>query len=347
MGLKCLSIDPGEVTPASQIADSVVGALDDSDKVAEVFRQCEKVTLENEFIPASSIREALKKANRDESCLTPGTDCLEMIQDKLSQRRAYAEKDAPSPIAVPLEGDGKSAEQHIGYPMVLKARFGGYDGKGTRYAHTEMELEAYKELWGKADWMAEAFIDFTRELAVMVCRSEKETVCFPTMETVQTDHVCDLVYPSGTDASLAAIQAVEAVGGYGLFGVELFETEDEQFLINEVAPRPHNTGHYTLDWGGTSQFEAHVRLVMGLPVGQLIGDETCMANLLGQDGANDYRAGLRSAIKRDPGVHVHWYGKADSRVGRKMGHLNVTGEDCINRAEEARERFYEAWCKGS
>jgi 5-(carboxyamino)imidazole ribonucleotide synthase len=163
------------------------------------------------------------------------------------------------------------------------------------------------------------------------------------METVQTNHVCDLVFPANTDASDVAIKAVEAVEGYGLFGVELFETEEGEFLINEIAPRPHNTGHYTLDWGGISQFEAHVRLVLGLPIPEPKGDGACMANILGIDVPGDWREGLRAAIQGDPGVHVHWYGKAEARPGRKMGHITAVGPDCRARATAARERFYAAW----
>ena len=176
----------------------------------------------------------------------------------------------------------------------------------------------------------------------MVFVGDQGEGCFPTVETVQKNHVCDLVFPSGVDASAVALAAVRAVGGRGLFGVELFETEDGRFLINEMAPRPHNTGHYTLDWGATSQFEQHVRIVSGLPLGAVDGGPVCMANLLGQPGAGDFRRGLAAALEV-PGVHVHWYGKAEAKSGRKMGHLNAVGEGCVQRAVAAREAFYAAW----
>jgi phosphoribosylaminoimidazole carboxylase (NCAIR synthetase) len=168
------------------------------------------------------------------------------------------------------------------------------------------------------------------------------------METVQSNHVCDLVYPCSADGSSVAIAAVNAVGGQGLFGVELFELEDGQILVNEIAPRPHNTGHYTLDWGGVSQFEQHVRLVSGLPLGDAQGGHVCMANLLGQDGAGDVRRAVAAALE-DPTVHFHWYGKAESRPGRKMGHLNIRAlegestKQLTDRARQAQRRFYEAW----
>ncbi len=336
MGLKCLSLDPGEDTPASQVADAVQGRLDDPQSVAEIFRQCNRVTLENEFIPADSIREALRLAEREAECLTPGVDTLETIQDKLTQRRAYTHYGAPSPKAV----DMADAIEQVGFPMVLKARFGGYDGKGTRYARTEAEYEEHRPLWEQEGWMAEDFVPFKRELAVMVCRSVRETLCFPTMETVQENHICDLVFPADTDASEAAIKAVEAVGGYGLFGVELFELESGEFLINEIAPRPHNTGHYTLDWGGVSQFEQHVRLAMDLPLAPIHGGPACMANLVATTDSGDWRKGLQVMLAEVPGAHLHWYGKAAMRPGRKMGHINVAGPDCVEKAIAARKAFW-------
>lgn len=344
MGLQCLSLDPGSDTPASQIADAIQGALNDPERIAEVFRQSNRVTLENEFIPADAIQEAFEMAGVGEDILLPGVGALSTIQDKLLQRQAMEAAGVPSPRAITLDDPAKAA-QTIGFPMVIKARFGGYDGKGTRYAKTAEELESFRDLWGRGGWLAERFVPFKRELAAMVFIDEHNRGCFPTMETVQTNHVCDLVFPSGADASEVAIAAVEAVGGKGLFGVELFELDSGEVLINELAPRPHNTGHYTLDWGGVSQFDQHVRLVMQWPLGSPEGQETCMANLLGQVGAKDFRDGAKAAIE-DPGCHVHWYGKVESKPGRKMGHLNVMGGDnIVERARLARDRFYSAWTR--
>ncbi|MBC8063431.1 MAG: ATP-grasp domain-containing protein [Chlorobia bacterium] len=342
MGFRCLSLDPGLDTPASQVGDSIVGSLVDSDKIAELAKQCLRVTLENEFIPANAIRQAFTDSAIDEGSLIPGIDCLATIQDKLIQRQALLKAGVPSPKAISLL-DRKTAIAQIGFPMVIKSRFGGYDGKGTRYAKTESELEEHRSLWTGAGWLAEQFVPFRRELAVMVFIDAHSRGAFPTMETIQTKHVCDLVFPGGVDASEVAIAAVEAVGGKGLFGVELFELESGEFLINEIAPRPHNTGHYSLDWGGVSQFEQHVRLTMGLPLGSPEGRETCMANLLGQEGASNL-AHARARALEDPGVHVHWYGKAEAKLGRKMGHLNVVGgENLVERARNARANFYEGW----
>ncbi len=345
MGLTCLSLDPGETTPASRIAASVQGELNDPDAVAEVFRRCERVTLENEFIPAESIEQAIRIAGADPRRLIPGTAELATIQDKLLQRLALSKAGVPGPKAVALEGDGQAARQ-IGFPLVLKARFGGYDGRGTRYARDEAEFAALAPEWGGGGWLAEQFVPFVREVAVMVYRAAGHRGCFATMETVQANHVCDLVFPTGGDASEVALAAVEAIDGQGLFGVELFELESGEFLVNEMAPRPHNSGHYTLDWGGVSQFEQHVRLAMGFEPSLPLGGPVAMANLLGVEHPGDFRDGLRAALEFEPGCHVHWYGKVEARRGRKMGHLNVPGQDCAARAVAARAAFLRAWSIG-
>lgn len=352
MGLRCVSLDAGVGFPAAQIADSLSGRLDDVEALASVVRVAEHVTLENEFIPAAILRDAVRLAGRDESCLLPGIDTLATIQDKLHQRQALAKAGVAAPHAVAIEGDGSAAIAEIGFPMVLKARFGGYDGKGTRFARSRAEFDSFADLWAGGGWLAESMVPFKQELAAMVFVSAdgSHRGAFPTVVTVQKDGVCDLVFPHGSGGephrAEIAMAAVEAVGGRGLFGVEMFETEDGEVSINEIAPRPHNSGHYTLDWGGASQFEQHVRLVMGLPLGVAEGQPTCMANLMGQPGAKDaHYLSAVGAAQQDPGVFVHWYGKAESRPGRKMGHLNVIGEGIVERALTARQRFYEAWTR--
>ncbi len=361
MGVRCISLDPGEDTPASQIAPAIRAPLGDVEALKQIFMNCYRVTLENEFVPARAVREALEELGRDPSTLIPGLDCLETIQDKLHQREAYAKAGAPSPKAVAIEDDGANAVARIGFPMMVKKRFGGYDGKGTRLARNADDFEDLRGLWTDGGWLAEEFVEFKREVAVMVMRWIEPAIdplsppgkdtqfygmvgCYPTMETVQKDHVCDLVFPAGADASEVAVQAVLALDGFGLFGVELFEKADGSFVINEVAPRPHNSGHFSLDWGGPSQFDQHIRLTLNLPPAPFqIAAPTCMANIIGRAGVGDFRRGIAAVLASDAGIRFHWYSKADARPGRKVGHLNAVGEDVVERAKKARERFYEAW----
>ncbi len=352
MGLRCASFDPGLDTPASQVAPPVQGFFDDEQAMAGFLGQCEAFALENEFLDARAFGSALEAAGHDPTLARPSPSTLGTINDKLSQREALARAGVPSPPAVALTRADDPDVLALGLPIVIKARYGGYDGKGTRTVRTPGDLESYRGLWEGGGWLAEAFVPFRRELAVMVYRSPQETGTFPTMVTEQVDHVCDVVYPADVDASEIAIAAVEAVEGYGLFGVELFELEDGSFQVNEIAPRPHNSGHYTLDWGGVSQFEQHVRLALGLPCVRPEGRPAAMANLLGlagpapgQSGATigDWRAGVRAALEAVPSARVHWYGKTESRPGRKMGHINAVGPDALAEVKAAREAFLRAW----
>ncbi len=345
MGLRCMSIDPDEDSPASQIAVAIRAPLNDAEALSHAIASSRRMALENEFIPARIIREAYQKAKRDENELKPGIDSLATIQDKLLQRQALAHADVPGPHFAPIDDDGVGAIARVGFPMVLKSRFGGYDGHGIRVARNAEDFENYRIMWESSRWLAEEMLDFKRELAVMVYRTPEAARALPTMETVQSRHVCDLVFPAEIDASEIAIAAVEAVKGFGLFGVELFEAKDGRLLVNEIAPRPHNSGHYSLDWGGISQFEQHVRLALDIAVDDRIGASTCMANLIGLERVGDWRFGLAAALAKEPGARFHWYGKTEVRAGRKMGHINVCGNDIIERAKAARETFMGAWAR--
>ncbi len=371
LGISTLTLDADAQSPAAQVGPAVQGAITDAHAIAEVMRRCDYITFENEFIPAETLREACQLADFDPARVTPSIDSLQVIQDKLLQRQAYTASGVPSPKAV----EAKDADS-LGFPGVLKARFGGYDGKGTLYARTIDDYRAAKTRWENQEslalprqgWLAEEMVSFKRELAVMVTRSKDGQIgLFPTMVTEQTDHICDLVYPADDSiddrAKQVALRAVEAVGGHGLFGVELFENEDGEILVNEIAPRPHNTGHYTLDWSGTSQFEQHVRVATGRNIDtDPKGVPVCMVNLVGPpEGATDDAAqidlALRSASEAvtavSPAAHIHWYGKKSSRKGRKMGHINVSGRgktlpevDLLRSiAAMLRDTFYEAWAK--
>lgn len=341
MGLDCLSLDPDPESPASQIADSITAKLEDCEAIADLASKCDAITLENEFIRADAIRQGLSLAGVDESRIVPGLHTLALIQDKFTQRDALARAGLAGPDFTRLDERGTFLDVQLSFPFVIKARFGGYDGKGTAIVSDQAAFEMAQPLWSRGDWMAEAFVPFVRECAVMVAIQKGSAKCFPTMVSVQTNNVCDHVFPHSRDASDTALRAVHAVGGQGLFGVELFELADGSFWINELAPRPHNSGHYTLDWGGITQFEQHVRLVMGLPLEAPSGTFTCMANLLGQSDHDAMGAGIRAALS-DPSVRVHLYGKRTSRPGRKMGHINASGEAAVERALAARDRFYRA-----
>lgn len=345
MGISVVSLDKDENSPAAQVGPAIYGSIHDAMDIASVMQVCDFVTFENEFIRADTLDEACRIAQFPPGNVVPGIETLRTIQDKLLQRQAYQEFGVPTPLAVPA-----SEAATLGIPCVLKARYGGYDGKGTRYVNTVEEYEELRPLWEPGGWLAEQLVAFDDEIAVMVvARRDGSCDTFPTMVTRQKNYVCDLVYPCSSSktaerAQQVAIDAVKAVNGIGLFGVELFLQTDGAITVNEIAPRPHNTGHYTLDWGGMSQFEAHVLSAIGWFNVVEPGIPTCMANLLGVEGTKDFIQALETVSRECPRARFHWYGKAEAKLGRKMGHINVSGEgDIISEAEHARDFFYASW----
>ncbi|MEL6309686.1 MAG: ATP-grasp domain-containing protein, partial [Chloroflexota bacterium] len=273
-------------------------------------------------------------------------DTVEQVHDKLIQKRRMqsAGIDVPRFKQVLVGSDILEASTEYGFPVMLKARTNGYDGYGNVLIRRAHDIEpALQKLDGRP-LMIEEMVNFVRELAVIVARGTDGSIrAYPVVETVQKNNVCHTVLcPANTEESVAklatdmAVQAVEAIDGVGVFGVEMFEIANNQVLFNEIAPRPHNSGHYTIEGTITSQFENHVRAILGLPLGDVaqIAPATAMINILGE------RQGEPNADIRDMltvgGTHVHLYGKTEVRPGRKMGHITVLGYNADGAEKVAR-----------
>ncbi|MCS7089823.1 MAG: 5-(carboxyamino)imidazole ribonucleotide synthase [Verrucomicrobiota bacterium] len=306
------------------------------------------VTLENEFV-ADSILADLEASGLQ---VRPGAATLRRIRDKFVQKTTLAQAGLPVPAFAAVQTLEEIAvhAREWGWPLVLKARCHGYDGKGNATLRSLDEAgSAWARLGGSAgrSLYVEAFCRFDRELAVMVTRErDGNIVTYPVVETVQTNHVCHhVVAPARISATLAqqaaelARAAIESVQGVGTFGVELFLDPEGRLWINELAPRVHNTGHYTIEACECSQFENHVRAVLGWPLGSphMVAPAAAMVNLLGQRSGSGHAHGLEKALAI-PGAHVHIYGKSRCAPGRKMGHvtaLGTTPEEALSRAEAA------------
>jgi 5-(carboxyamino)imidazole ribonucleotide synthase len=331
--LAVMEREPG--SPAARIAArEVVGGWLDLDRLAALAEGALAVTLENEFVDVA----ALEWLEAQGVAVYPTARTLSLIQDKYEQKRFMRDAGAPmvdfAPVASAEDVERLGAEW--GWPLALKGRHGSYDGYGNATLRGPEDIEgALVRLGFPARALyVERWAPFTRELAVMVARGrDGEIAVYPVVETVQRDHICHIVRaPAPGDAAVIARaasiaqRAVEAIEGVGVFGIELFELADGEVLYNEIAPRPHNSGHYSIEGCATSQFENHVRAVLGLPLGStaMTAPAAVMVNTLGVRAGPAEARGMARALAV-PGAHIHVYGKLASRVGRKMGHVTALG----------------------
>ncbi len=333
-------------SPAGAIAHfEEVGATDDHDRLRRFAADCDVVTLESEFVLESDLQVVEESGVR----LYPSSSSVAKIQDKLLQKRTL--QDAGTPVApfadIPDDAAATAFGEEMGYPFVMKSRRGGYDGYGNGTVRSSQEIVPIREEITRGELRnelyAEAFVPFTKELAIMVVRGRSgEMKFYPVVETVQRNHIChvvtapaDIPQDVATRATAMAATAIEAIDGVGVFGVELFLKDDGDLLVNELAPRPHNSGHYTIEGCVTSQFENHIRAVMGWPLGStdLLAPGVAMVNILGETHATGVIANYDEVLA-DPGLHLHLYGKTECRPGRKMGHVTVLADT----VEEARSR---------
>ncbi|ASC69204.1 N5-carboxyaminoimidazole ribonucleotide synthase [Halomicronema hongdechloris C2206] len=345
LGLELVVQTGSQQDPAVAIAaDTILVPVADAQGTRALAAQCDVVTFENEFIDLA----ALKALAAEGVIFYPQLSVLAPVLDKYDQRQYYQHIGLPNPPYVPLTSPADLsglAEQAdtIGFPLVMKTRRLGYDGYGTFILKTLDDLQAAWAQTGYAPVLLEAFIPFTKELAVMVARSVSgEIAVYPTVETQQVDQVCRRVMAPAAVAPEVHQQVehiartlVERLQAVGILGLEFFLTPDNRVLINEMAPRPHNSGHYTLDACVTSQFEQQLRAICDRTLGPttLTCAQAVMVNLLGfEHGSHDYQP-QRQQLAAIPHAHVYWYGKAESRPGRKLGHITV----CLEAEADPRE----------
>jgi len=343
-------LSPKDAGPMQAYAGARTGDWTDPDVLRDFGADCDVITVESEWAPAEEAAEAVG----DDTAVWPAPQTLRLIKDKGVQKSTLAEAGCPVPDFNNCETVEEAVEtaDSFGYPVVLKQYRGAYDGYGNTTVHSSDELrEAWPDLAAEDGLMVETFADFTRELAVQVARRPGgEQVVYPVAYTEQRDHRCHAVeVPAEVSDQVAqkarsiAQKAVDVVEGVGLIAVELFEMPDGRVLINELAPRPHNTGHYSIEGSHTSQFENHVRAILDWPLGDpsLRMPAVVMVNVLGRrEGTPPNAAGLPDALDVS-GAHVHVYGKPDVRPGRKMGHVTALGPS-RNYARQRAERAAEA-----
>ncbi len=343
--LRLLAEAPG-VSAAQVIPDHVVGDYRDLATLREVTEGCAVVTFDHEHVPTDHL-EALAA---DGVACRPGPGALVHAQDKAVMRRRLTELGIPCPRHAVVSS--VADVEAFGLPCVLKATRGGYDGKGVWFVESPEECVDVIRLAGGAALLAEERVDFRRELSALVVRAPSgQAAAYSVVESTQRDGICrEVIAPApGLDPALAAeaqrlaLEVAGALDVTGVLAVELFEHAGG-VLVNELAMRPHNTGHWTQDGAITSQFENHLRAVLDLPLGSPSSRArwTVMVNILGGEVATGALVdGYPHALARDPALRVHLYGK-ELRPGRKVGHVNAYGEDlddCLERARHAADWF--------
>lgn len=338
---KLLSDTPQD-SAAQVVSEVVVGDYRDLDTLRDFARGCDVITFDHEHVPA----EHLAALEADGIAVRPGRAALAHAQDKGVMRARLDEIGAPAPrhrlVADPADAAAFAAEGD-GFPIILKTVRGGYDGKGVWFVRSE--ADAHDAFRAGVAVLAEEKVDFARELAANIVRSPHgQAVSYPVVESRQVDGVCDTVIapaPGLSDelagqAQELALRIAKELDVVGHLAVELFETADGRLLVNELAMRPHNSGHWTQDGAVTSQFANHVRAVLDLPLGdpRPRAKWTVMCNVLGGDFPDMYAAYLH-CMARDPQLKIHMYGK-DVKPGRKVGHVNTYGDDLDDVLERAR-----------
>ncbi|MBD2568999.1 5-(carboxyamino)imidazole ribonucleotide synthase [Anabaena lutea] len=331
LGVKLIVQTPNQDDPAVSIAQKTVfAAVDDAAATEILASQCDVITFENEFVNL----DALSLLEKQGVCFRPRLAALSPLLDKYHQRCYLQDLGLPVPefFAVEKSEDIHTKIGYLGFPIVVKARRHGYDGQGTFIIHDLATLLTVVNQ-NRTQFLVEAFVPFARELAIIAARSVNgEIVTYPVVETQQEQQVCRRVIAPAdiTPQQAAEIQAIahtllNSLQVVGVFGIELFITTDGKILVNEIAPRTHNSGHFSIDACETSQFEQHLRAVCGLPLEdtQLNCTSAIMVNLLGYENSHSNYENQRQQLAKIPRSHLHWYGKTESRPGRKLGHLTV------------------------
>ncbi|AZH25532.1 5-(carboxyamino)imidazole ribonucleotide synthase [Haloplanus aerogenes] len=338
LGVEVIVLDPTPDCPAAPVArDQIVGDFDDPDAISRLAERTDALTYEIELADPDYLADAGAAADVP---VHPTPETLRTIQDKFAEKEMLSEAGIPVPEyrRVDSVADLEAAVEEFGAVM-LKARHGGYDGRGNVPVRSVGEAEdAIREVGSvdDPDAVAETFVDFEREVSVIGVQGDGEVRTFPVGENVHEEEILrETVVPARTTeavkerAQAVARDVLDALDGRGVFGIELFETREGEILVNEIAPRPHNSGHWSIEGAITSQFEQHARAVLGWPLGSTRQRApTVSANILGtvDETKPATLAGVERVLERE-GANLHWYGKDDVRPLRKMGHVTATGEE--------------------
>ncbi len=344
MSINVIILDPTEDCPASSLSDKhIVADFDDKEAIIELAKQVDVLTYEIELANIDALRILEEQGFK----VCPSSYTLAIIQDKLLQRKTLKANNLPVPRFEEVYSRESllKALDRLGYPAVLKARRGSYDGRGNFIIRDEKDVDgALRFIHNKPSFLEE-FVNFSKEVSIMVARNSSSTTSFPLAENIHRDNILyQTIVPASVDESIkeeaikVAENTIRVLRGSGIFGIEMFVADG--VLINEIAPRPHNSGHYSIEACDISQFEMHIRAILDLPLPKpRLLTPVSMVNILGDDSYDNYAIEGIDDVLSLPGVSLHVYGKKVARKGRKLGHITAIDEnleDAIAKAEKAR-----------
>ena len=322
--------------PAKQVharSKHVIGSFADAEAVRQLADECDLLTVEIEHVDT----EILEELSHGDLEIEPSWKTIRIIQDKFEQKQHLKRNGIKTADALVVNkiDDLEYAGSELGYPFMLKARRQAYDGRGNRVVRSEQDLRDAMADLDTGGLYAESWVNFKKELAVMVVKTRNDILAYPTVETVQEDSICKLVYApargiskeNALSAQHLAKRAVQAFSGRGVFGVEMFLLPDDTVQVLEIAPRVHNSGHYTIEACGISQFAAHLRAILDLPIPEeslKLRQPAVMLNILGGAAPQSHQKLVARSLEV-PNARCHLYGKGEGRPGRKMGHITVVG----------------------
>ena len=344
MGYAAVTVlDPTPQSPASVVARQIVGSLRDSAALQQLAQQVDILTYEIEHINTEALHALQEKGQK----IHPSPEVLAIIQNKYQQKEFLAQRGIPVAPYMPISSpaDIEQAVAKWGYPLVLKARKDAYDGRGNARINQHEDIAAALEKLGNRELYVEQCIDLDKEIGLMIARNERgDTATYPVVEMIHERDICQIVLaPAPISSSLQieaqdmARQAIDHLHGVGIFGVELFLDKQGKLWLNEIAPRPHNLGHYTIEACYTSQFAQHLRAISNLSLGstQMRYPVAVMINIL---GTRNGPADPYWLDEYDPEhTYVHIYGKRETKIDRKMGHITAVGDDLVRVYEQAKE----------
>ena len=332
---KIIVLDPTKNCPASKAgAEQIIADFKDEDAIKKLSELSDIITYEIE----SGDSDVLKKLEENTE-INPSPDTLRIIQDKLTQKQFLQDNDIPVAEFANINNKDELEQmiERMGLPLLLKTRRGAYDGRGNYKINSKSEINDALDLFSGKSLMVEKFVKFEKEVSVIAARNTKgDITTYPVVENIHENNILRITIAPGrvseevrTKAEKIAKKTMEVLHGAGVFGIEMFVTSDDKVLINEIAPRVHNSGHHTLQSCSTSQFDQHLRAILGMDLGDSsIKYPTIMYNIL---GPKTFQGEYNVLFKKQNNIHLKMYGKLESKPQRKIGHVNIVDKDNVRR----------------